>query len=61
MPASAICRDPALHDMHLCKLKKKGLTEELAARTTAPAFVCHNCGARADRENDVCNPSPLPK
>ena len=61
MAESTVCRDPALHEMHYCKLKKRGLAGELAARTTAPAFVCHNCGARTDRENDVCNPSPLPK
>ena len=56
-----ICRDPALHAMHFCKLKKQGLRDEMAARTTAPAFVCHNCGARTDHAEDVCNPSPLPK
>ncbi|TLM66312.1 MAG: hypothetical protein FDZ69_06640 [Deltaproteobacteria bacterium] len=61
MSGSTICRDPALHDLHFCKLKKKGLYDELAARSRAPAFVCHNCGARADREDDVCNASPLPK
>ena len=61
MPETAVCRDPALHHMHFCKLKKRGLDEEIAARTTAPAFVCHNCGARADRANDLCNASPLPK
>ena len=61
MSQSIVCRDPSLHDVHLCKLKKKGLSEELAARCRKPAYVCHNCGARADREGDVCNPSPLPK
>ena len=61
MSDSTLCRDPALHEMHYCKLKKRGLATELAARTTAPAFVCHNCGARTDRAADVCNPSPLPK
>jgi hypothetical protein len=61
MSQSAICRDPALHHMHFCKLKKQGLGTEIAARTTAPTFVCHNCGARADHEADLCNPSPLPK
>jgi hypothetical protein len=59
MSEPTVCRDPALHHMHLCKLKKKGLDAEIAARTSAPAYVCHNCGARADREHDLCNPSPL--
>lgn len=61
MSDKPICRDPALHDMHFCKLRKKGLTQEMAARTTAPAFVCHNCGVRVDHAGDVCNPSPLSK
>lgn len=59
MSEPTVCRDPALHHMHLCKLKKRGLVEEIAARTAAPAFVCHNCGARADHDSDLCNPSPL--
>lgn len=61
MSHTSTCRDPALHELHLCKLRKKGLSEEIAARTRAPAFVCHNCGAHADREEDICNASPLPK
>ncbi len=60
MSEQIICRDPSLHHLHYCKLKKKGLTSEMAARTSAPAFVCHNCGARTDNASDVCNPSPLP-
>ncbi|MCM2264401.1 MAG: hypothetical protein NDI73_04320 [Desulfuromonadales bacterium] len=60
MPDLPICRDPELHDLHFCKLKKKGLYDEMAARSRTPTCVCHNCGARADREDDLCNPSPLP-
>jgi hypothetical protein len=61
MSEPTICRDPTLHHMHFCKLRKGGLSAEIAARTTAPAFVCHNCGAHADQERDLCNPSPLPR
>ena len=61
MSDSSTCRDPSLHHVHYCKLKKKGLSAEVAARSQAPAFVCHNCGARADFEADLCNASPLPK
>ena len=61
MSEPTICRDPALHHLHFCKLKKKGMTAEMTARTASPAFVCHNCGARTDHEGDVCNPSPLPE
>lgn len=59
MSDACTCRNPELHHMHYCKLRKKGLTDEIAARTQAPAWVCHNCDARADREDDLCNPSPL--
>jgi len=61
MSASSVCRDPALHHLHFCKLKQKGLSEEIAARSQAPTYVCHNCGARADRVGDLCNASPLMK
>ena len=60
MSYPSVCRDPALHHVHFCKLKKLGLGAELAARSQAPAYVCHNCGARADFEADLCNASPLP-
>jgi len=61
MSDTRVCRDPELHDLHFCKLKKKGLHDEMAARSRASTYVCHNCGARADREDDLCNASPLPK
>lgn len=60
MSKTDVCRDPLLHDVHFCALKKKGLGDEMAVRSRRPAFVCHNCGARADREGDLCNPSPIP-
>jgi hypothetical protein len=60
MSDKPVCHDPALHDLHFCKLKKKGLLEEMASRSRNPVFVCHNCGARADREDDLCNASLLP-
>jgi transcription elongation factor Elf1 len=61
MSDSFTCRDPSLHQVHFCKLKKKGLSAEVSARSQVPAYVCHNCGARADFEADLCNASPLPK
>ena len=61
MSESPLCRDLSLHHLHFCALKKQGLSGEIAARTSAPAYVCHNCGARADRGSDLCNASPLPK
>ena len=53
------CKFPARHNRHICELKKEGLREELAARTDAPGFLCHNCNASANQADDLCNPSPF--
>ena len=53
------CNDAAAHPVHLCQLAKKGLKDEIARRSSAPAYICHNCNASADRSEDLCNPSPL--
>jgi hypothetical protein len=55
------CRHQSEHQAHLCQLKKKGLTREIAARTNAPGYICHNCNAAANRAEDLCNPSPFIK
>lgn len=55
------CQDQAGHTLHLCQLKKKGLADEIAARTSDPAFICHNCNGAANRSEDLCNPSPFPR
>lgn len=53
------CIAPAGHRDHLCLLMEKGLTAEVARRTSNPAFACSNCGARANGREDLCNPRPL--
>lgn len=53
------CQDPALHDLHICELKRKGLADEVAKRTDQPGFLCHNCNATANNEEDLCNASPI--
>ncbi len=53
------CRKPEGHGEHMCLLMEKGKTAEVARRASNPAFVCQNCGARANQKEDVCNPEPL--
>lgn len=53
------CTGPQQHRDHLCHLMEKGLTEEVRRRSDRPAFVCANCGARANSADDLCNPEPL--
>ena len=55
----AACQGPECHRDHLCVLMEKGLTEEVAKRSSAPAYVCGNCGAQANERRDLCNPAPL--
>jgi hypothetical protein len=55
------CTNTEEHHLHLCQLKKKGLTAEIAVRTDDPAYLCHNCNASANQHDDLCNPSPLIK
>ena len=58
-PQTPICQNPALHELHICELKRKGCRDEIARRTDQPAFLCHNCNATANRDEDLCNASPL--
>jgi len=53
------CQNAAGHRDHLCHLMEKGQTAEVKARSSKPAFVCHNCNALANEAEDLCNPSPL--
>ena len=60
-PVNKECADQKSHHLHLCQLKKKGLTEEVAARTNNPGYICHNCNTTANRAEDLCNCSPFVK
>jgi hypothetical protein len=57
-PTYATCTGPQQHRDHLCHLMEKGLTEEVRHRSDRPAFLCANCGARANEAGDLCNPEP---
>jgi hypothetical protein len=55
------CGKPEGHQDHLCLLMEKGLTEEVAQRTSRPAFTCGNCAAQANEREDLCRPVPIKK
>lgn len=55
------CKNREDHQLHLCQLKKRGLSAEIAVRTDDPGYLCHNCNASANQPEDLCNPSPLIK
>jgi len=55
------CTHPETHHLHICQLRKKGLQQEIAARSDNPGFICHNCNATANRAEDLCNCSPFVK
>lgn len=60
-PAKEKCARPENHQLHICQLKKKGMSEEILARTETPGFICHNCNAVANKAEDLCNCSPFVK
>ena len=47
------------HQGHLCVLHSKGLNAVIARVTDKPTVVCFNCGRKANRDANVCNPMPL--
>lgn len=50
------CWIPEKHPVHICKLFKKGLIDQLSAK---PTVACAKCGTRADLPESVCQPKPL--
>jgi hypothetical protein len=56
-----ICRCGAKHTGHICMLKCKGLTEQIAHITDKPTVVCFTCGAEANSAANVCSPMELAK
>lgn len=49
------------HPEHICQLKAKGLTEEVARLSDAPTFECGICWTRANCPENLCDPYPLVK
>jgi hypothetical protein len=47
------------HQGHLCVLHGKGMNTAIAHVTDKPTVLCFNCGRKANRAENVCNPMPL--
>ncbi|MDZ4184110.1 MAG: hypothetical protein U1D97_03910 [Desulfuromonadales bacterium] len=45
--------------LHLCKLRKEGLMEEIDRCSAHALFICCKCNAKADRAEFLCQPRPL--
>lgn len=59
MTDTKACPTPEKHKMHMCAMKAKGMTEEIASLSGQPAFVCGNCGAKANAADNLCKPEAL--
>ena len=53
------CKDSESHREHMCSLMELGKMQEVAELSKNPAFICKNCGVKADRAENLCNPEPL--
>jgi hypothetical protein len=54
-----LCTNPDNHKMHLCELTKAGKTGEIDRLQKKPAFICGNCGRKANTAGALCAPGPL--
>ena len=51
--------DSEFHKEHLCALKKAEKTELVRCLSDRPTVECGNCGAKANRPDNVCKPVKL--
>ena len=56
MSFKATCRCEEKHQGHLCVLRSKELTDEIARLTDNPKVACFMCGAEANSPDNVCAP-----
>ena len=61
MEPTGKCHCGAKHSGHICMLKSRGLTEDIAHVTDKPEVVCFTCGAEANSAEYVCVPMPIEK
>lgn len=51
------------HKMHMCELTGTGFDKKDPAKfreiTENPEFKCGNCGAKANKRKNLCNPKKL--
>lgn len=52
--------DPEKHKEHMCQLSAEGNIELIRCLSENPTVECGNCGAKAKRAENVCNPVELP-
>lgn len=48
------------HKEHMCALSAAGNIELIRCLSDNPTVECGNCGAKANRPENVCNPVELP-
>ncbi|MBW2451133.1 MAG: hypothetical protein JRE16_08695 [Deltaproteobacteria bacterium] len=54
------CLKPEEHyELHMCQLKAKEMHERIEELYKDPKFVCAFCGAKVNRQENLCNPKPL--
>lgn len=54
-----LCTKPQKHQAHMCSLIAASRTDEIRKQSDQPRYACFNCGARANDEDSLCNPTPL--
>lgn len=47
------------HKMHMCALKAENDNDCIRSLADNPTVVCGNCGAKANRPENVCAPQKL--
>jgi hypothetical protein len=52
--------DPGSHKEHMCQLNAAKKLDLVSCLSQNPTVECGNCGAKADRPENVCNPVELP-
>lgn len=52
------CQQPEYHKMHLCILQHIS-QDEVSQLTSHPEFRCLRCNLRADRKENLCQPTRL--
>jgi hypothetical protein len=59
MGEDTTCSCEEKHQGHLCVLRCKEMTGEIARTTGFPNVVCFNCGEEANSKDNVCSPVQL--
>ena len=52
----ADCRLPEYHYKHACKLRKKGLMQEIKELAEDAKYRCEKCKLEAKKDGNLCQP-----